>query len=338
MNNGLEVYDQSYTFSIIEHDVQEDFDLTGYDLLVYLALKYFAGHRESDGATKCWPSTKNIVRFARCSAGKTFECLKKLETLGYIERKQRRDGFMKMSTVYYIRGRKKTEKKQVDSTGWSQDLHPVELPTPCGGDRTRSKDLELDLKEPNTPLSPQGESTADSQQQSELPFEGQRLSREIIAQIMGEFAVSNPAALEEAVQRWIAAYGGEWVKSEIKTAVMQNADNGHKRKSAVRFLGGWLRRGAQRRPAQVDKETAALFDELFGEFWKSWPGLDEGKEGARQEFHRRFASLPDRDARNRGLGLLTSQLQSLIARAEGGEARKYLPRAKTFLRDADLAG
>ena len=334
MNNGIEVIDRQYNFSIIENALIEDPDVSIYGLAVYAALKYFSGRKAGEyGKPCCWPSLETIAEKSKCSRASVIRALKDLEDMGYISRQRRSDGKMKMTTVYMINGVKKDSleslKKCLTDTTLVSDRAEGSV---CESHRTRS--IELDPMNQNTPLSPQGESTADLQQQSAIPFEEQQLSREITALIKGEFAVSNSvAALEEAVQRWIAAYGGERTRSEIKAAILWNVEHGHKRKSAVAFLGGWLRRN-RGKTTLADENTLSLFEE----FWAHWPGVGDGKEGARQEFCRRFAALPGREAKNKGLKLLSVQLQSLIDRAEEGQDPVFLGKAKNFLRDADLTG
>lgn len=83
-------------------------------------------------------------------------------------------------------------------------------------------------------------------------------------------------------------------------------------------------------------EAVATLERSFDEFWAMWPGLPEGRDGARREWARRFRALSDPDDRNRALALIAEQVAQLRDRVDSGTDPRYLPRAKNFIRDADF--
>lgn len=101
----------------------------------------------------------------------------------------------------------------------------------------------------------------------------------------------------------------------------------------MKFLGNWLRSERARHPA-ADQQVDAWFDE----FWQSWPGLPDGKEGARDEWRRRFAMLSGDEARFRALDAIERQLNELIDRVDRGTDPQFIPRARKFIREASLEG
>lgn len=339
MNGGIEVTDRHYNFVIVENALQEDPDVTIYDFAVYAALKYFSGQKTGeDGKVCCWPSMETIAEKSKCSRASAVRALKHLEYLGYISRQPRNDGKMKMTSVYVINGMKKNsqeslKKAQTEPTLGS-DRTEGRL---CLSHRTRSNELDP-LNQNNTPLPPQrGEAEAGSPQQSPVLSEEQELSRELIDRINVEFAVSSPDRLREAMALWIATYGAGTTRREVISAICWNVEHGRKRKSAVAFIGGWLRRSVGKK-ASMSLKQDQRFRSHFYDFWKLWlcvGGLDDGKQGAMDVFERRFMSLPDDAARAKALDMLFSQLEKL---SNSGRDPTYFGMAKNWLAAADLEG
>ena len=159
------------------------------------------------------------------------------------------------------------------------------------------------------------------------------LAEELTQKIQADFPRADAGKLRVAVRRWIEAYGRERVEGEIPAALLLQCEKGGRYRDPVRYIGAWLRRGRKAPPP-----VASRIDELFEEFWTMWPGLRDGKEGARREWRRRFSALPDAAARNGALRALEPQIEALIERAERGEELRFLGKAQNFIRDADLAG
>ena len=94
----IEVVDHKYTFSMIADAFTKDLRLTAFDRAVYLALKLFAGQKNT-----CWPSGKTISDYSGCGRSTVFKALSHLEELGYISRTQRAGaGDFQKTTIYQL--------------------------------------------------------------------------------------------------------------------------------------------------------------------------------------------------------------------------------------------
>lgn len=72
---------QNTGFSMLPNWAVDDERLSGYDLLVYMALI-----RHADNTGVCWPSLERLAKIARCSQPTVSKSLNRLEQLGYIRR------------------------------------------------------------------------------------------------------------------------------------------------------------------------------------------------------------------------------------------------------------
>lgn len=72
---------QNSGFSMLPNWAVDDDRLSGYDLLVYMALI-----RHADNTGVCWPSLERLSKIARCSQPTVSKSLNVLEQLGYIRR------------------------------------------------------------------------------------------------------------------------------------------------------------------------------------------------------------------------------------------------------------
>lgn len=72
---------QNSGFSMLPNWAVDDDRLSGYDLLVYMALI-----RHADNTGVCWPSLERLAKIARCSQPTVSKSLNVLEQLGYIRR------------------------------------------------------------------------------------------------------------------------------------------------------------------------------------------------------------------------------------------------------------
>ena len=96
----------------------------------------------------------------------------------------------------------------------------------------------------------------------------------------------------------------------VTSAIAWNVENGHKRHNATRFIGNWLRRQAERDPV-VNRDPVT--DQAFDQFWAVWPGPKDRPEDARTEWHRRFAELSNREAKNNALLVINRQVEQLLS-------------------------
>lgn len=351
-NTSFQVLDFAQPFCVIENYVLEDERLTAYDVTVYLALRSHAGARREDGSLVCWPSVETLAKKARCVRSTCFKSLAHLEELGYLRRESRYvNNQYKKTTLYQLLPNPRAagpscgsdeSAARTESVKRTASVRITDSTSPSNGRRTRY--YELDTENYNPPLIPPkgGAGEAASPSGPENPDEqgmiadspDESLAEELTQKIQADFPRADAGKLRAAVRRWIEAYGRERVEGEIPAALLLQCEKGGRYRDPVRYIGAWLRRGRKAPPPVV----ASRIDELFEEFWAMWPGLRDGKEGARREWRRRFSALPDAAARNGALRALEPQIEALIERAERGEELRFLGKAQNFIRDADLAG
>lgn len=348
--NKCQINDQylPITFTITPNPMLEDQRLSCFDVMTFMALKYFAGAVKNN----CWPSVKKLAILARCSERTVYKSLQHLEELKYISRQQRFNGKEQLTTIYVILPYSAVNKTSITDSGAAplhtvQDatacgaggpLHTVQGTTAYGADRTRFNELDSkNIIPPYIPLKGENENgtekNADEEQIPETTLTKDPF-RASCQYIMHDYPEMQAKKIMNAVQRWSDLYGADFVLQQIKHALSWQADNPKRRKKdAVRFIGNWLRASEKRknnRPA-ADPKVDAWFDE----FWRAWPGLPDGKDGAREEWRRRFASLDTSEEQNHALDAMERQLNDLIER---GTAPQFIPRAKNFIRDASLEG
>lgn len=104
---------QNSGFSMLPNWAVDDDRLSGYDLLVYMALI-----RHADNTGVCWPSLERLAKIARCSQPTVSKSLNVLEQLGYI-RRVKSDG---RANRYHVSLWKPTPKQGYD---------PVPTPKPA---------------------------------------------------------------------------------------------------------------------------------------------------------------------------------------------------------------
>lgn len=324
----IRIHDRGYPFFIVDKSFMDDERVESTHICVVAGLKYFTN---SDAA--CWPSVKTIAAKARLSERAVFRALKDLEDWGYIKRQQRFNGKQQLPSVYKFIPPPAVQSVPPDCGS---------VPPDCESYRTRSN--ELDSKNYNPPIVPlKGDASRDEKKsveetppiQAELPDDSPDKDAEekIIARLSQPencFKHSG-VTLQKSVRCWLRDYGAETVLREVPRACAWNVEHGCKRRDGARFIGNWLRRADGNKKSANDPKIDAWFEE----FWNVWPGLPDGKDGAREEWRRRFAMLRDDEARLRALDVMERQLNDLIDR---GTDPQFIPRAKNFIRDADMGG
>lgn len=337
----IHIIDAEEPYTKIMNYIIEDGRLGAFDLTTYQAIKYHAGNK-----AKCWPSLKRLCAIARCAETRLRESLKRLVECGYL-RIEEHSG---RAADYYLCYPDVTTRNScgIETTpSCSEDTPSRGEDTPSRGEgRTRYKNYiqeqdteqeQGEAKKSASPASGENKKTPDSgsekSEQEALPLQGAENDAvsAVVQMVVPEFPKETPARVRAAAARWIAEYGADYVLRHVRRALGWQADNPRRRKKdAVKFLGNWLRRERARSPA-ADTQV----DMWFEEFWQSWPGLPDGKDGAREEWRRRFAMLSGDEARSRALDAIERQLNDLIDR---GTDPQYIPRAKKFIHEASMEG
>ena len=328
----IHIIDAEEPYTKIMNYIIEDERLGAFDLTTYQAIKYHAGNK-----AKCWPSLKRLCAIARCAETRLRESLKRLVECGYL-RIVEHSG---RAADYYLCYPDVTTRNAcgIETTPSCGEDTPSR-----GEDRTRYKnyiqeqDTEQEQGEAKKSASPASgenkktpESKSEKSEQEALLLQGVENDAvsAVVQMVVPEFPKEPPERIRTAARRWIAAYGADYVLLHVRRALGWQADNPRRRKKdAVKFLGNWLRNERARTPA-----ADAQADAWFEEFWRNWPGLPDGKDGAREEWRRRFALLSGDEARFRALDALEHQLNDLIDR---GTDPRYIPRARKFIHEASL--
>ena len=114
---------QNSGFSMLPNWAVDDDRLSGYDLLVYMALI-----RHADNTGVCWPSLERLAKIARCSQPTVSKSLNVLEQLGYI-RRVKSDG---RANRYHVSLWKPTPKQGYDPVPTPKPaFDPVPTPKPA---------------------------------------------------------------------------------------------------------------------------------------------------------------------------------------------------------------
>lgn len=159
MNEKLQVKDErSFGYARVDNAILDDEAIDIYAQSVYMALCRFA----SNDDRRCFPSAETIAEKAKCSRRKVFDALGTLESRGYIRREQRIVDGQQKSSIYRIVGAPRALSVCTSCTPPVHDVHPPRAPRAHG-----TRPNELDLKNYNPPISPQGDDGED------LPSEGQ---------------------------------------------------------------------------------------------------------------------------------------------------------------------
>ncbi|MCI7404686.1 helix-turn-helix domain-containing protein [Pyramidobacter sp.] len=349
----IHIIDAEEPYTKIMNYIIEDERLGAFDLTTYQAIKYHAGNK-----AKCWPSLKRLCAIARCAETRLRESLKRLVECGYlriVEHSGRAADYYLCYPDVTTRnacGIETTPSRDEGTPSCGEDTPSCGEDTPSRGEdtpsrgegRTRYKNYmqeqdaeqeQGEAKKSASPASgenkktPEGES--EKSRQEALPLQGAENDAvsAVVQMVVPEFPKETPERVRTATRRWIAAYGADYVLLHVRWALGWQADNPRRRKKdAVKFLGNWLRNERARTPA-----ADAQADAWFEEFWRNWPGLPDGKDGAREEWRRRFALLSGDEARFRALDALERQLNDLIDR---GTDPRYIPRARKFIHEASL--
>lgn len=335
----IHIIDAEEPYTKIMNYIIEDGRLGAFDLTTYQAIKYHAGNK-----ARCWPSLKRLCAIARCAETRLRESLKRLVECGYL-RIVEHSG---RAADYYLCYPDVTTRNAcgIETTPSCGEGTPsCGEGTPSRGEgRTRYKNYiqeqdteqeQGEAKKSASPASGENKKTPDSgsekPEQEALPLQGAENDAvsAVVQTVVPEFPKETPARVRAAAARWIAEYGADYVLLHVRRALGWQADNPRRRKKdAVKFLGNWLRRERARSPS-ADTQADAWFEE----FWQSWPGLPDGKDGAREEWRRRFAMLSGDEARSRALDAIERQLNDLIDR---GTDPQYIPRAKKFIHEASM--
>ncbi|WP_419573890.1 helix-turn-helix domain-containing protein [Pyramidobacter piscolens] len=348
----IHIIDAEEPYTKIMNYIIEDERLGAFDLTTYQAIKYHAGNK-----AKCWPSLKRLCAIARCAETRLRESLKRLVECGYlriVEHSGRAADYYLCYPDVTTRnacGIETPPSRGEDTPSRGEDTPSRGEGTPSRGEgtpsrgegRTRYKNYmqeqdaeqeQGEAKKSASPASGENKKTSDGESeksgQEALPLQGAENDAvsAVVQMVAPEFPKESPERVRTAARRWIAAYGADYVLLHVRRALGWQADNPRRRKKdAVKFLGNWLRRERARSPA-ADGQV----DMWFEEFWQSWPGLPDGKDGAREEWRRRFAMLSG-DERSRALDAMERQLNDLIDR---GTDPRYIPRARKFIHEASL--
>lgn len=342
----IHIIDAEEPYTKIMNYIIEDERLGAFDLTTYQAIKYHAGNK-----AKCWPSLKRLCAIARCAETRLRESLRRLVECGYlriVEHSGRAADYYLCYPDVTTRnacGIETTPSRGEDTPSRGEGTSSRGEGTPSRGEgRTRYKnymqeqDAEQEQGEAKKSASPASgenkktpESESEKPEQEALPLQGAENDAvsAVVQMVVPEFSKETPARVRTAAARWIAEYGADYVLLHVKRALVWQADNPRRhKKDAVKFLGNWLRSERARSPA-ADTQV----DMWFEEFWRNWPGLPDGKDGAREEWRRRFAMLSGDEARSRALDAMERQLNDLIDR---GTDPRYIPRARKFIHEASL--
>ncbi|WP_282012763.1 helix-turn-helix domain-containing protein [Pyramidobacter piscolens] len=335
----VQIYDRPYSFFIVDKSFLDDERIDHTDICTVVALKYFTHNSNM----KCWPSIKTIAAKARLGERTVYRSLEKLERLGYIKRQQRFTGKQRLSSIFYF-----LPPPACEAVPAPQAVPPAceAVPPACEADRTRSN--ELDLKNYNPPLNPpKGETGAEKdpeakaaseenpvEQLTALSSPEEEAVQKLAEEIKSQFPGSPCSRVRESVRSWVKQYGIERTSKGVAAAIGWNIENGRKRHNATRFIGNWMRRQAERDPV-VERDPVA--DRAFDQFWAAWPGPKDRPEDARAEWHRRFASLPDREAKNSALRAVSRQMEQLQSEiVEQHRNPMYIGAADKFIRGMSL--
>lgn len=159
MSEKLQIKDErSFGYARVDNTIMDDEAIDIYAQSVYMALCRFASNENRS----CFPSAETIAEKAKCSRRKVFDALTVLEERGYIRREQRVVEGQKKTSIYHIVGAPHALSMCTTCTTLVHDVH---YPSAPRAHRTRPN--ELDLKNYNPPISPQGDDGED------LPSEGQ---------------------------------------------------------------------------------------------------------------------------------------------------------------------
>ena len=349
----IHIIDAEEPYTKIMNYIIEDGRLGAFDLTTYQAIKYHAGNK-----ARCWPSLKRLCAIARCAETRLRESLKRLVECGYlriVEHSGRAADYYLCYPDVTTRnacGIETTPSCGEGTPSCGEGTPSCGEGTPSRGEgtpsrgegRTRYKNYiqeqdteqeQGEAKKSASPASGENKKTPDSgsekPEQEALPLQGAENDAvsAVVQTVVPEFPKETPARVRAAAARWIAEYGADYVLLHVRRALGWQADNPRRRKKdAVKFLGNWLRRERARSPS-ADTQADAWFEE----FWQSWPGLPDGKDGAREEWRRRFAMLSGDEARSRALDAIERQLNDLIDR---GTDPQYIPRAKKFIHEASM--
>lgn len=354
----IEVVDHKYTFSMIADAFTKDLRLTAFDRAVYLALKLFAGQKNT-----CWPSGKTISDYSGCGRSTVFKALSHLEELGYISRTQRAGaGDFQKTTIYQLNDPESVS----DKNGMSPSDGLSVSATRTAGVRETDGGCPPDGQEPYTrtihnepdlPLDPpegadDGEAVFPEEadpSEGDLrgaPEEPPEEVTAVLSLICADFALSaekKARLLELTIPRWLRDYGAPAVLLETRRALSWNVEHGGRKKDPERFIGNWLRRAAERRAGTGSGAEASAtvtviphVERAFEDFWRNWPGLKQGREAARREWYARFEKLNTAELRNRAYDCLEEQLNDLQDQVDGGQEARYLGTPAHFIRDADF--
>ncbi|MBQ8089781.1 MAG: helix-turn-helix domain-containing protein [Pyramidobacter sp.] len=363
----IEVVDHKYTFSMIADAFTKDLRLTAFDRAVYLALKLFAGQRNT-----CWPSGETISDYAGYGRTTAFKALAHLEELGYISRTQRAGkGDFQKTTVYRLNDPESvSDKSDVSSPDelsvfatrtagvrqtnggcspgeqepYTRTIHnepDLPLDPPEGADEDEA--VLPEESDPSEADAAQGQSAEPSEQT--LNGEDRSAALAAFELICADFALASEKKarlLNKVLPRWLRDYGASAVVMETRRALCWNVEHGGRKKDPERYIGNWLRRAAERRAMTGSGAEASAtvviphVERAFDDFWNVWPGQKTGREAARREWYARFAKLDTAAKRNRAYDCLEEQLYALQDQIDSGQEPRFLGTPAHFIRDADF--